>query len=297
MDEVKEMKSKKLTDFKCKRAESSGFSDEIIAELNLEFPKSYENAEIMAKISKSIKKESESQICILPFCHTVEAEAFGAFINLSEGKFGPRAASYAYQSVEELLDLQDVDFNQGRISEVLKACQILYAQGEKVALEISGFLTILNSLIDVSKIFKAWRKEPEKIEKVFEILSDNLYRVFEEAKKVGVSIASYADPASSVNIVGPKFTEKMATKFTYPLLKRVADLSDDNFIIHLCPKTSLIFFDLGLAERKTLLFNERLSYNEACLKVIGKEKVIGQACIKDTKSILCHGKIIALNFI
>ena len=61
-----------------------------------------------------------------------------------------------------------------------------------------------------------------------EIISDNLYRVFEEAKKVGVSIASYADPASSVNIVGPKFAEKMAIKFTYPLLKRVADLSDDN---------------------------------------------------------------------
>lgn len=297
MDELKGKRSKKIVDFKCKKANSSAFSDKIINDLNLEFPKSYQDAEIMAEISKKIKKESGNQLCILPFCHTVEAEAFGAGINLSEGMFGPRAASYAYQSVEELLALPNIDFTQGRISEVLKACQILKAQGEAVALEISGFLTILNSLIDVTEIFKAWRKEPESIAAIFKMLSDNLYRFCEEAKKSGVSIVSYADPAGSVNIVGPKFTEKMAVEFTYPLLKKISGLADENFILHLCPKTSLIFFGLELAERKNLLLGERIAYNEACLKAIGREKVIGQACIKDTQCILCRGKIIALNFI
>ncbi len=297
MDVRKEQRTKKIVDFKCKKANSSGFSDEIINDLKLEFPKCYQDAEIMAEISRRIEKESGNLLCILPFCHTVEAEAFGASINLSEGIFGPRAATYAYQSVEELLALPNIDFTQGRISAVLKACQILKAQGETVALEVSGFLTILNSLIDVTKIFKAWRKEPETVTNIFHKISANIYRFCEEAKKAGVSIVSYADPAGSVNIVGPKFTEKLAVGYTYPLLKKVSSLSDENFILHLCPKTSLIFFGLELAERKNLLLEEPIAYNEACLKAIGRETVIGQACLKDTQCILCRGKIIALDFI
>lgn len=297
MDALKEKRANKIVDFKCKQADSSGFSDKIINDLKLEFPRSYQDAEIMAKISKSVKDESGNELCILPFCHTVEAEAFGAAINLSEGLYGPRAASYAYQSVEELLALPNIDFTQGRSSAVLRACQILTDQGETVALEVSGFLTILNSLIDVTKIFKAWRKEPETIARIFEILSDNIYRFVEEAKKAGVALVSYADPAGSVNIVGPKFAERMAVEFTYPLLKKASSLADQNFILHLCPKTSLIFFGLGLAERKNLLLGERLPYNEACRKAIGREKVIGQACIKNTQCVLCRGKIIALDFV
>lgn len=83
-----------------------------------------------------------------------------------DGKFGPRVAAYAYQSVEELTTLSDIDFSQGRIREVLKACQILKAQGERVVLEISGFMTVLNSLIDPTKIFVAWRKDAATVEKI-----------------------------------------------------------------------------------------------------------------------------------
>lgn len=293
----KESKTKKIVDYKCKRANASGFSDEIINTLRLEFPKSYNDCNTLALISKSIKKEEDSPICLLPFCHTVEAEALGGFINLSEGKFGPRAAAYAYNSVEELLTLPEIDFGRGRISEVLEACRILKAQGEIVCLEVSGFLTILNSLIDVTKVFKTWRKDAETVERVFNGIAENLYRFFEAAKKAGVGIISYADPAGSVNIVGPKYTDMIAKNFTMPLLKKAAALADENCIIHLCPKTSLILLSLGLAERKDVQFDKGIHYIQACLKTMGKEKIIGQACIKNSRCVLCHGKIRTLQFI
>jgi len=287
----------KIVDYKCKRANAAGFSEKIITELKLEFPNSYNDASTMAEISLAIKKEEGSLVCLLPFCHTVEAEALGGMINLSEGKFGPRAATYAYNSVEELLHLPDFDFNQGRISEVLKACQMLKAQGETVVLEVSGFFTILNSSIDVTKIFKAWRKDAQTVEKIFDFLAQNLHLFFEEAKKAGVVMVSYADPAGSVNIIGPKYTELVARDFTVPFLKNAAALADENFIIHLCPKTSLILLSLGLAERKALNFDRRINYLEACLKAIGREKIIGQACVKDARAVLNHGKIIALQLV
>ncbi|KAF1086704.1 methylcobalamin:coenzyme M methyltransferase [Sporotomaculum syntrophicum] len=287
----------KVVDYKCKRSDTAGISEKIITDLKLEFPKSYNNASIMAEISLAIKKEEGNRVCLLPFCHTVEAEALGGMINLSEGKFGPRVATYAYNSEEELLQLQEIDFSQGRIGEVLKACQILKAHGEKVVLEVSGFFTILNSLIDVTKIFKAWRKDARTVEKIFNFLANNLYLFFKEAKKAGVAIVSYADPAGSVNIIGPKYTELVARDFTVPFLKKAAALADNNFMIHLCPKTSLILLSLELTARKTLDLDRRINYVEACLMAIGREKIIGQACIKDARTVLNHGKIIALQFV
>ncbi|ATW24335.1 uroporphyrinogen decarboxylase family protein [Candidatus Formimonas warabiya] len=297
MTDLKENKGKKLVDFKCKRANSSGFSDEIIRKLNLRFPQSYHDARQMAEISRAIKEEEGSQVCILPFCHTVEGEAFGGLINLSDGKFGPRTAAYAYQSVEELLSLPDFDFGQGRISEVLKACQILKDQGERVVLEISGFFTVLNSLIDTTKIFKVWRKDPGTVEKIFQTIAKNLNRYFREAKKAGVDVISYADPAGSVNIVGPKYTEVVAKNFTYPFIKEAASLADEHCIIHLCPKTSLILLSLGLAERQDLQFAQGIHYVEACLKAMGQERIIGQLCMKDSRCVLSHGKIKALRLV
>ena len=297
IDIDKEDKNKKIVDFKCKRANESGFSDKIIRDLKLAFPGTYNDADIMAKTAVAIKKETASQICLLPFCHTVEAEALGGRINLSEGKYGPRAADYVYHSVDELLHLPDFDFEQGRLSQVLKACRILKAQEEKVVLEVSGYLTILNSLIDITQIFKALRKDAEQVTEVFNILANNLYSYFEEAQKAGVDIISYADPAGSVNIVGPKYTEIIASKFTVPFLKKATTFVDEKCIIHLCPKISLILLSLGLAERKDLRLGGKMHYYEACLSSIGKEKIIGQACLKDPRSVLKDGNIWAFNFV
>ena len=289
---------KKIVDYKCKISNLSGFSDEIIEDLKLAFPESYNESKMMAEISKRIKTDSKSQVCILPFCHTVEAEAFGGLINLSDGKFGPRAASYVYQSIEEMLALPNIDFQQGRVNEVLKACKILHDQGEKVVLMVSGFLTIVNSLIDLTKVFKAWRNDGEKVDKIFLHISDNLYQFFVEAKKAGVSIISYADPIGSMSIIGPAHAEKMTVDFTIPLLKRGESLADEHLIFHICPKISLLLFRMGLVESKIVQFSKGISYEEACINTLGKEKIIGQNCLcNPTCTELPHGKIRAMHLI
>ena len=292
-----EAKKGKLTDYICKRANASGFSDELIQKLHLKFPESYCNAQIMAHIAKEISMAEQSSICVLPFCHTVEAEAMGGNILLTDGKFGPRTKEYAYQSIEELLELPDIDFSKGRIRAVLDAGRILHENGQKAALEISGLFTILNALIDTAKVFKAWRKNAVLVEQIMAKLSENLYAFFAEAKKAGFSIISYADPAGSVSIVGPKFAEMAARQFTYPLLKRVQELADEDCIIHLCPKTTLTLLELDLAKREYVQFVPGSNFVQACLKAVGQEKIIGQACIKNANCVLRHGKLWALQLV
>ncbi len=291
MSDMNQPLQKKLVDYQCKRANLSGFSAEIIEDLQLKFPQSYQDSAIMAMTAKKIMQMEKSPICTLPFCHTVEAEAFGGLINLNDGIYGPRAAGYAYDSLEALSELPDMDFSQGRLRVVLEACKMLKEDGQRVALEISGLFTILSNLIDLSQVFKAWRKNSEVVARILQHIADDLYRYMTEAKNIGVDLICYADPAGSLSIIGPKYVQQATELVVYPLLKKAVLLMDDSCILHLCPKTTLILLGLGLAERHDIQLTPGIGYVQACLEVIGQGEIIGQACVKNADCILRHGKV------
>ncbi|SFE58129.1 ASKHA domain-containing protein [Peptostreptococcus sp. D1] len=109
----------------------------------------------MRAVDGAIKEYDDATFCELPFCHTVEAEAMGGIVNYGDEKSGPRAKEYICTKPEEILELKEIDFNSGRIFEVLEACKILGEQGEDVVLEVAGPFTIMNVLIVPVYVFKA----------------------------------------------------------------------------------------------------------------------------------------------
>ena len=282
---------KKLIDFKCRQANLSGFPPELIDRLSLTFPKTYLESEWMVKAAQGVQAATGNAVAILPFCHTLEAEALGGLIALEDGVFGPRAKGYAYETLDELLQMPAMDFTSGRLQATLEACRLLKEAGTPVAIEISGFFSILSNLIDLTKVFKAWRKRGDDMKMLQNKLAQDLAKFFPAAKEVGVDILCYADPAGGVDIVGPKYTEVAAKEFLYPLIKEVSALADEHTIIHLCPKASLILHGLGLAKRKELDFAPGIRYVDACLQARGNAAVIGQACVKNAGCILRHGKL------
>lgn len=272
---------RKLVDYPCKPHDAVGFSPEMIARTGLSFPESYHHSRSLATLALAVKEEKNYPFCMLPFCHTIEAEALGGKIDLGNGLIGPRPGAYAYTSVEALLQTPPMDFNQGRIHQVLLACTLLKERGEKVALEICGPYTIISSLMNLSLFFKAWRKDPQLTENLFSYLSDNLLNYFKAACAVGADIISYADPAGSLNILGPKYTEKTARLFTVPFLQKARAITAGKALIHLCPKIMLVLNGLDLADSYDLVMPERASYAEAVLNAIGKTEIIGQACLRE----------------
>lgn len=190
-----------IKDFNCTYENSAGICPEAVEGLNLQFPDAYLHAETMAVLAKQIRKVEKVDFCTLPFCHTVEAEAMGGIVNLGNERTGPRAKSYLCTKPEELLLLPEIDYQKGRIFQVLKACQILKEQGEQVVLMISGPFTIFNVLIDPRFVFKGMRKQPEKMQQVFDKLREELLRFIEQAVQVQVDIISYADSSGSQQVV------------------------------------------------------------------------------------------------
>lgn len=280
----------KIRDYQCSYGNSVGISAEITEGLGLEFPDAYQHADTMKILARAIKEHDGAGFCLLPFCRTVESEAMGAKINMGDAKSCPRAGEYICTKIEEVMDLPDIDFTKGRISELLKAAGELKDEGEVVAVEVTGPFTMLNNIIDARFVFKALRKEPEKLYAVLNKLADQLLLYVDEIKKRGVDIVILSDSAGALNILGPKFLAQVTEAFTYGFAKKLEEKADENLIFMVCPKFIYALIDTGHAEYVDYDFGHRVDFLEAMLAMKGKAKFAGQVCIKDIGVSLPTGK-------
>lgn len=286
-----------IADFNCTYDNSAGIHKEVTDKLNLNFPEAYKHWNTMALLAKELKVQDGASFCELPFCHTVEGEAMGGMVNYGDALVGPRAKEYICTTVEELLALPEIDYDRGRIQEVLKACAYLREQGEHVVLEIAGPFTILNVLMDARHVFKIMRKQPEQMKKVFDKFEAELLRYVEEAVKYGVDMISYADSSGGVNILGPKIMKEVTEQFTYPFLQKAEAKLNDRTIIQLCPKTTLALIGTGQAKFYDIPLTGAVEYGEACTQVIGRAKFVGQMCIKNIHYVLKNQRMKAVELL
>lgn len=278
-----------ITEYKCTYSNSVGISAEVTAGLGLTFPDAYMHSESMQILAGAIKKHDGSEFCLLPFCRTVEAEAMGAVLNYGDENTGPRAKDPICGNMDEVLALPDIDFTKGRIHEVLDACRSMKAEGETVCLEVTGPFTMLNALMEPRLVFKAYRKDREKMLQVFDKLGGQLLRYIEEGKKAGVDVFIFSDSAGSLDILGPRFLTNAVEDFYHPFMKKVEKLMDDTCIFLLCPKFTYALKDTGHAEFRETQLDPGIDYLRALLEMRGRAKIAGQVCIKNVGVKLAHG--------
>lgn len=278
-----------IKDFECAYDNSAAVIEEAAARLKLKFPEAYKNQADMVRLSRAVKEKEGADFCILPFCHTLEAEALGAVINYGDARTGPRAKEYICTSLEEILKLPQIDYTKGRIHEVLSACKNLSGQNEKVVLKVSGPFTILDALIDAGYVYRGMKKEPQLMKEIFWKLGEEILRFVEEAKENGVGMISYADSSGGVNILGPKRAEQVVEDFTYEFMKRMESLADGRMLILLCPKVAFSLIGAKKAEFRTVKLLRPMRYGEACVELIGSIRFAGQMCMKNSQYLLKDG--------
>ena len=279
-----------IREYKCTYSNSVGISAETTAGLGLEFPDAYMHSDTMQILSRAIKRHDGSDFCLLPFCRTIEAESMGAILNYGDANTGPRAKDPVCANIDEVLSISPIDFSRNRIHEVLDAVSSLKKDGETVCLEITGPFTILNALMEPRLVFKAYRKDREKMKLVFDKFSVQLLRYIENGKKAGVDVFIFSDSAGALDILGPKFLTNAVEDFYDPFMRKVSEIMDDSCIFLLCPKFTYALVDTGHAEFREHQLEEGVDFLKAMLEMKGKAKIGGQVCIKNVGVKLSHGK-------
>lgn len=278
-----------IKDFECVYDDSAAVIEEAAAELELKFPDAYKNQKDMERLARAVKEKEGADFCILPFCHTLEAEALGAVIHYGDARTGPRAKEHICASLKEVLELPQIDYTKGRIHEVLSACKSLSGQKEKVVLQVSGPFTILDALIDAGHVYRGMKKEPQLMKEIFWKLGEEILRFVEEAKENGVGMISYADSSGGVNILGPKRAEQVVNDFTYEYMKRMERIADGRMLILLCPKVTFSLIGAEKAEFRNVKLPRPMRYGEACVELTGSIRFAGQMCLKNANYLLKDG--------
>lgn len=266
--------------FKCRGNEIDIIPDKILEELNISYEEANNNASKMAILSKSLKEYKNKGYCSLPFCHTVESEAFGSTV-IFDQKVGNRISKYGINEISSVEDISGMDLSKGRIAEVLKAVNILKDDGEKVILDVTGPISIATSVLESQLFYKAIRKDRDKLNKLLMIIEDSIVEYILEGIKQGADIISFADPTGTIDIVGPKVYDDISGKATYNILKKIKSHLHSS-IIHLCGKTSTSLEVIGLLEIEKIEVdgNNYFERIENLKKERKDIKFIGHWCLK-----------------
>ena len=243
----------------------------------------FENRDTFADCSLRKKEYEKSIFASLPFSNTVEAEAFGAEVIFQGKDQTPRIKNFICKTLDEILLLQTIYYQGGRIKEILLACGILKKKGQCVLYELSGPFTILSGLIDLGVVFRSVRKDRETFFKVYQKLEEESLVFIRLLLKEEIKVISFADPAVSEDVIGKKDAERIIKEFTYPFLKKMNEEVKKKALIVLCPKITRLLLDMKLAQCKEVPCEEGLTYAEGCKRMIGQAEFIGSMCIHNEK--------------
>lgn len=231
-------------EFTCKFSEKGDISPKLMETLGLDFGQIYDDKTNIIRIASAIKAENKSKTIVLPFCHTVEAKAMGGDIRPGDDTAGPRPGSYVYTSLAEIKKISVLDNPDAK--RLLQSCADLKEQGETVVFMITGPISILSSIMDLTVVFKAWRKNPDSLRDVFGVIEEMLLEFVKAISEAGADIISFADPAGNPDILGGKYTASLAEMFLVPFLRKAIKVCAGTTTMCLCPLAAATLSKMSL---------------------------------------------------
>ncbi|BAL84475.1 putative uroporphyrinogen decarboxylase family protein [Selenomonas ruminantium subsp. lactilytica TAM6421] len=269
--------------FDCLGEPERPITEEMCANAGARYAAVFSRAEDMVKAALEVKRRNQDVFCKLPFCVTIEAEAFGADVSLNSLYGVPAVSHFRYERVEDIPTLPAMDFSQGRVHEVLRAASMLSEAGETVILNMEGPFTILGQLVPSKQIYKGIYRQQEKLRSLSRWITSQLVRYAREAEAHGVSILSYADPTVAAELISPQLYTELCGEISYEVLQAIENATE-KVVIHLCNKTSVAFQKAGFCTMERIVPKAGVSYGEALLQAIQAPDVrcIGHGCIQRT---------------
>ena len=228
---------------RCIRQDDVEISKEILSRYNLESPEGR---------LEYIQREKEG------FAPVFSNGLFAAMGGPTEHN---KVKEVMYKSLDDFLEAEDlkedsVDFE-------------LLSQAKVYSLD--GIFTTLTSFVDMSRVLRSMRKDPEKLEAAFEKLERNFISFMELLTAQGVTHFSYADPAAMPEIMG-RYYEKWLVERFVDMIKK---LSHMGIAIHICP---VLFMELK--EKLNMKRVKCENYQETFFRETGF-RVVGGSCIKN----------------
>ena len=199
------------------------------------------SSDLQADAMKIIAERVPSLASVSLMDLSLEAEAFGAQIHVSEEEV-PTVVGSIVNSEEDAENLVVPDVNSGRcglyIDSIRKAC--LKIQDRPVFAGVIGPFSLAGRLMDVSEAMINCYENPDMVHITLEKATEFLIKYIKEYKKAGANGVVMAEPLAGM------LSPSLADEFSSQYVKKIADeVQTDDFIViyHNCGDNILLMID------------------------------------------------------
>lgn len=136
------------------------------------------------------------------------------------------------------MEICDDFLNNGRIPVVAKACQIgreKYPDVPLVAGQIGPF-TLLGQIVGIEYLMKCLATNPNEVKVAVNKCADAVIEIVKAYNDLDVQGDCMYEPSISADLLPPEMFDEIVK---YPL-KRIADATDFNMVLHVCGDTTPI---------------------------------------------------------
>lgn len=240
-------------------------SREVMAKTGCFWPEAHRDAEKMAALSIAMHDEAGLENLGIPFCMTVEAEAWGGEVEDGDEVTEPCIVNYPLKTVGDWRSLRRLDpLKDGRLPVIIECTRILKERRPDVPVigNLVGPLSLATSLVDAITLFKALKKEPAEVHNMLSFLTENCIAYGEALIESGADIVVIADPSATGEILGPK----MFNEFALPYLNRMIaalHVKGKPVIAHICGDIKPVYGQLNSLDADCISVDSAVNMKEA----------------------------------
>ena len=212
---------------------------------------------------------------VFPFCMTIEAEDFGAKVDMGTSIYEPHVVEYAINSVKEWERASTISFQTGRAKVVIDAIKLLKLKGNDVPIigNLTGPISTASSIIEPVVFYKELRKSNKEAHKFLDFVTDQLILFEKKQIEAGADIIAISDPSGTGEILGPKLFEEFVVKY---INKIIEAMQKENIptIVHICGQMKNVYSEVNKIKSDVLSFDSIVSISEA-RKNLGDRLLMG----------------------
>ncbi len=199
------------------------------------------NSDLQAKGMKMVADRVDSAASLSMMDLSVEAEAFGSTIRVSDFEV-PTVIGSIVNNEEDADALQIPSVGAGRTGEYIKAIEKTCAKvtDRPVFAGVIGSFSLAGRLLDVTEALVKCYTEPNCVHKTLEKTTTFLIEYVKAYKEIGANGVVIAEPLTGL------LSPELASEFSEPYIKRIVEaVQDDEFIViyHNCGNNTIFMID------------------------------------------------------
>ena len=208
---------------------------EVVKQSGFSLPKAHTDPVAMAGLALAAARITGFESVGVPLCVTVEAEAFGAAIDLGDANTEARIIQEPYASVLTAAVPSVEELLRGRVQVTVEATRLLAltAGDLPIIANLIGPVSVAASVVDPLAFFRELRSKPKETEALVAHVTDFLIAWSRQLIAAGANAITIHEDTTTPALVGPKTFETAV----FPHLQRLtAAIKEEgaSVLLHMC---------------------------------------------------------------